>query len=98
MYKRQQVGAAIENMLLSLTDQGLGACWVGAFAEEEIKSHFKIPEDWNLEALVPIGYPKTKVKESERKANLDSRIYWEKWTQLRKPVKYPHKDPLTSGN
>ena len=44
VYNRQQVGAVIENMLLSLTDQGLGACWVGAFAESEIKSYFKIPE------------------------------------------------------
>jgi len=98
VYNRQQVGAVIENMLLSLTDQGLGACWVGAFAESEIKSYFKIPEDWNLEAAIPIGYPKTKVKQSERKSNLDSRIYWEKWTQLKKPLKYPHQDPLTSGN
>ncbi|MEK6915006.1 MAG: nitroreductase family protein [Nanoarchaeota archaeon] len=94
IYSRQQAGAAIENILLSLTDQGLGACWVGAFAEEEIKSKFKIPEDWSIEAIIPIGYSKEKTTK-KRKIAIENKIFWEKWDEKTKPRKYPHQDPST---
>ena len=96
VYNKQQAGAAIENMLLSLTNQGLAACWVGAFADEEIKSHFKIPNKWSVEAIIPIGYAKNKTKQTVRKATLESTIFWEKWDQKKKPIIYPYKDPSTS--
>ena len=37
-YARQQAGAAIENLLLKLTDQNIDSCWIGAFPDERIKS------------------------------------------------------------
>ncbi len=95
MYGRQQAGAAIQNFLLSITEQGLGACWVGAFSEKEIKSKFRIPESWAVEALIPIGHPKNKAKKQARKNELDGKIFWEKWDQKTKPQKYPHQDPST---
>ncbi|MBS3081798.1 nitroreductase family protein [Candidatus Pacearchaeota archaeon] len=94
-YSKQQAGAAIQNMLLKTTDLGLSACWVGAFADEEIKSHFKIPQNWSIEAIIPIGYAKNKEKKSVRKAPLESKIFWEKWDEKYKPRKYPFKEPIT---
>ena len=96
IYGKQQAGAAIENMLIKITDIGLGACWVGAFSEKEIKSHFKIPNKWTVEAIIPIGYPKNKKNLEKRKATLESTIFWEKWDQKNKPIKYPYKDPSTN--
>lgn len=96
IYAGQQAGAAIENMLLSLTDQGLASCWVGAFSEKEIKSKFKIPDLWKIEAIVPIGYAKNKPKKQARKNELETKVFWEKWDQKKKPIKYPYKDPSTN--
>ncbi|GIU69587.1 MAG: NADH dehydrogenase [Candidatus Woesearchaeota archaeon] len=38
LYNIQDCAAAIENILLSATDLGLGTCWVGAFEEEKIRT------------------------------------------------------------
>lgn len=94
-YAKQQAGAAIQNLLLSLTDQGLGACWIGAFSEHEIKTKFRIPDNWEIEALIPIGYPKDKKIKKARKIELEGKIYWDVWGQNYKKIKYPHEDPAT---
>ncbi|MEK6925112.1 MAG: nitroreductase family protein [Nanoarchaeota archaeon] len=96
MYGKQQAGAAIQNFLLSITEQGLGACWVGAFSEREIKTKFKIPESWQIEAIIPIGYSKSKKQKQARKNELETKVFWEKWDQKKKPLTYPHKDPSTN--
>lgn len=95
-YARQQAGAAIENLLLTLTANKLGACWIGSFSEHEIKSKFRIPESWSVEAIIPIGYPKLKAEKKKRKIDLENKIFWEQWNETNKKQKYPHKDPSTS--
>lgn len=86
IYSRQHAGAAIENFLLRITDLGLGACWVGAYADELAKQLLKIPENINIEAIIPIGYPSKKPKKSG-KASLENVINWNKWGVDKKPVK-----------
>ncbi len=56
-YTKQQAGAAIENMLLKITDLKLASTWVGAFSEVTIRNAIKIPDKINIEAILPIGYP-----------------------------------------
>ena len=94
-YAKQQAGAAIENMLLRITDLGLASCWVGAFTDDSIKVHFKIPDNWEIEAIIPIAYPKDKKQKQVRKIDLDKKIFWEKWKVDKKPLRYPYKDPST---
>lgn len=65
-YLRQQAGAAIENMFLRAVDMGLSACWVGAFNEDAIKRLLKVPEDVDVEALLPIGYGAEKPEEKSK--------------------------------
>ena len=60
VYSRQAAGAAIENFLLKITDLGLSACWVGSYTDELIKQLLKIPAHIQIEAIIPIGYSKTK--------------------------------------
>lgn len=57
LYCIQDTAAAIENMLLSANDLGLGATWVGAFEEEKVKSILNIPEKLRPVALLTIGFP-----------------------------------------
>lgn len=92
IYARQQAGAAIENMLLKVTDLDLGSCWVGAFDENAVKRILQIPDkDINVEALLPIGnlFGKGKTKTKTRsKPDLKLITYFEKWGQkTAKPIK-----------
>lgn len=92
IYARQQAGAAIQNLLLKITDLGLSACWVGAYHEEMIKQMLKIPGHITVEAIIPIGYPSTKPRKV-KKTELQNLIRWETFGQSKKPT--PFKDQPT---
>ena len=57
LYCIQDTAAAIQNMLLTATDLGLGTCWVGAFEEERVKDILRIPENLRPVALITVGFP-----------------------------------------
>lgn len=89
-YLPQQAGAAIENLLLKLTDLGLATCWTGAFSDEQVKRILQIPENVEVEALFPIGYempPKTKQRQ---KPDLDTILFFNVWkNRYMKPLSKP---------
>lgn len=79
-YAKQQAGAAIQNILLSLTDLGLDACWVGHFYEQQIKSALEIPENMSVEALIPVGFrSKAFAHTKASKTELDNLLYFDEW-------------------
>jgi nitroreductase len=57
LYCLQDTAAATENLLLSATAAGLGACWVGAFDEESVHSALGLEPGWRPVALIPVGVP-----------------------------------------
>ncbi|MBS3084429.1 nitroreductase family protein [Candidatus Pacearchaeota archaeon] len=79
IFSHQQAGAAIENFLLSLTNFGLGTCWIGHFNEEKIKNILKIPENHEIEALFPIGYSAEKKKKQKPKSDIYNILYFNQW-------------------
>jgi len=60
LYSIQDTAAAIMTMLLTITALGYGACWVGAFHEDLVRSILKIPEESGIRpvAILPLGIPK----------------------------------------
>jgi len=89
-YCKQQAGAAIQNMLLKITEKGLAGCWIGAFEEEEIKRILKIPDNIRVEALLPIAIPFPKLKIPEkRKPDLKNISFFNTWGK-----KYTEKRPM----
>ncbi|MHA1109683.1 MAG: nitroreductase family protein [Promethearchaeota archaeon] len=50
-------GAAVENILLGITDHGLGACWQGAIDRSAIHSLLELPEYIEVKYVVSLGYP-----------------------------------------
>lgn len=78
-FSTQQAGAAIENFLLTIEDFGLSTCWVGHMNEEKIRKLLKIPEDYKIEALFPIGYSDEKVKKRKPKADIYNILYFNEW-------------------
>jgi nitroreductase len=55
------VSIAMEHMVLEATELGLGTCWVGSFDEKKVKEILKIPEKYEVVALLAIGYPTEKI-------------------------------------
>lgn len=77
-YARQQVGAAIQNFLLKLTEEGLVTTWVGHFSDDMIKDALEIGSA-DVEAIFPIGV-ETKIEtRPKQKRDLETIIYFDKW-------------------
>lgn len=90
IYSRQQAGAAIENFLLKITDLGLASCWVGDFVDHMVKQILTIPDNVNVEAILPIGYEMPKAGKQRKKRDLDFVLFFNKWKEKRlKPWKTP---------
>jgi len=53
-------GMAIQNMLLTASSMGLGACCVGSFDYAAVGRILKIPDGITIHAVIPIGYPAEK--------------------------------------
>ena len=52
---------ALEHLVLATTALGLGTCWIGAFDKEFIREMLKLPERFDIVALMALGYPRKKV-------------------------------------
>ncbi len=50
-------GAAIQNILLSACDHGLGTCWLGAIDRDEICEIAGTDDKYELISAVAVGYP-----------------------------------------
>jgi len=51
------VAIAFDHLTLAARAEGLGTCWIGSFKNEEIKQLLNIPEDMQVVAITPLGYP-----------------------------------------
>lgn len=88
-YSRQQAGAAIENILLKITDLGLASVWISAYDDDAIKRILQIPEHFEIEAILPIAKKPVFVHEvGMRKPDLQNILFFEKYGQrTAKPVR-----------
>jgi nitroreductase len=57
LYCLQDTAAVTQNILLLAHSLGLGACWVGAFKEEEAREVLKLPRPVRPVVIIPVGYP-----------------------------------------
>lgn len=79
MYSRQQAGAAIQNIILRLVEKKLATCWVGHFVDSIVKETLSIPENFQVEAMLPIGYESPLPKQKQKqKLELDRVLYFNK--------------------
>lgn len=69
---------AVTHILLEVDNQGLGACWCGAFRQEGIRPLLDIPPDKFVLAVIPIGYAAEHPEPRGRKAITDI-IRYERW-------------------
>jgi nitroreductase len=78
------VAAAIENLLLGVTEQGLAACWtfVKDYEKEEVEKKAKkildVPDQIDILAMIPVGYPNQQPK-PKKVHKLSKVVHYNKW-------------------
>ncbi len=78
LYSVQDASAAVENILLAVTDKDLGAVWVGAFDEEWVSNILDIPDGVRPVAMIPIGHP-DKISKEPPKMDVKELTHEESW-------------------
>ncbi len=74
------VAIAVDHLTLAARAEGLGSCWIGSFNNAALKEFFKLPEDVNVVALTPLGYPEgDPFTEPEGRIPLEEFVMWEGW-------------------
>ncbi|MHA1130693.1 MAG: nitroreductase family protein [Candidatus Helarchaeota archaeon] len=81
----EEVGAAIQNILLQAYSLGIGSCWIGAFNREAVREQLKIPHHYKLYSLLLLGYPSEGPKPAPR-LELGKIAFLNQW---RKPLIKP---------
>ncbi len=49
--------AAIENMILTALEDGIGSCWLGAIDRDQLRKIFNIPQKYQVDSVLALGYP-----------------------------------------
>lgn len=52
------LGIALEHMVLTAWEMGIGSCWIGWFDEKKVRSLLNIPANQEVIAFLTLGYPK----------------------------------------
>jgi len=65
----QSVSMAAQNLLLAAHAEGLGACWLCAplFTKDEVREELNLPEGWDPQGLIILGYPADAGKDRPRR-------------------------------
>ena len=56
------------HLMLAIHAEGLGSTWIGFFDEPKVKELFPEMKDYDLIALLPVGYPAADAEPSDRHA------------------------------
>lgn len=73
MKDHQAAGACIQNMLLATEELGLGAVWLGQILQNknEVSTILNLSDNYELMAVLAIGYPLHRNQKSQRKPFAD---------------------------
>lgn len=82
LYAIQNTAAAIQNILLAAHDLRLATVWVGAFTEPRIRKELEIPTNFEIHAIIPIGYA-AEYPRAPARLPVSDITYFEKWGELK---------------
>lgn len=80
IYRYSIIDAAFAGMLILLTavNEGLGACFVGAFDDTAVRRILGLPEYVLPVALIPVGYSAERPPRYKRRP-LESQLHFDRW-------------------
>ena len=71
---------AIQDMMLAAWGEGVGSNWVGFGGLEEVNALLGIPNNLDVFAIVPFGYPAEPIGAGEKdRLPLSDIVHWERW-------------------
>ncbi len=71
------VTIAFTHLILAARAEGLGTCWIGDFSNDGVKKVLKLPEDENVVAVTPMGYPdKERFSENTTRKPIEEITEW----------------------
>jgi len=78
------VTIALQTMVLQATSEGLGTCWIGSFDGPSVRSLLKIPDNYEVVAMLAVGYPKgfslkDKLTQSTSRMPMEEIVSWEEF-------------------
>ena len=74
------VAIAMENMCLTIHELNLGACWLGAFYEDQVKELLGIPQEGvRVVGILTVGHPAVKAP-VKRREQLETIVMHERWS------------------
>jgi nitroreductase len=50
-------GAAVENIILTALEEGIGTCWLASIDRQAIGELLQIPSTFKIDAVIALGYP-----------------------------------------
>jgi nitroreductase len=79
-WAHHSIAAALENLMLAAVSEGLGTCWLGtpSWKSDKIKELLGIPENVEIIAMSPIGYPDESPKARPR-LPVEEVTHFNKW-------------------
>ncbi|MFZ7131830.1 MAG: nitroreductase family protein [Eubacteriales bacterium] len=73
------IAIAVDHITLAATEIGLGTCWVCKFDAKKCHALLDLPEDLEVIALLPIGYPADDKGPEKKRLNLEAYVSFEKY-------------------
>ncbi|MBL7005564.1 MAG: nitroreductase family protein [Spirochaetia bacterium] len=70
---------AVDHMMLAAVEIGLGTCWIGGFTQQPVKDILNIPEEIEVFALLPVGYPDDPSAAAKRRKSIDEIVCYDTW-------------------
>ena len=77
-YDEVDATIAMDHMVLAATALGLGTCWIAAFDPDPAREVLGLPDDVELVAITPLGYPDKTRAATDRKP-LEDLVRYERW-------------------
>lgn len=82
VYAVSDASRAIQSMILTAWAHGIGSNWVGFDNLKQINSVLGIPEEIDILAIVPFGYPVVSIgKGNKKRRPLSEVVHRERWDQ-----------------
>lgn len=79
-YYLLDAGIAMQQLMLSAHAEGLGTCWVAWLDEAKARAACKVPDDYKVVALTPLGIPAKQSSMPPRK-ELSEIVFQEEWSK-----------------
>lgn len=78
-YAMSDASRAIQSMILAAWGEGVGSNWTGFGGIEGVRKEFGIPDDLDVLAVMPLGYPKRKVVGKKKRKAFDEVVSLERF-------------------